>query len=154
MVFNLDCIFYIVEFHVYSSQRKHKFGIESGIKTNLGWDLTSNRVPIDSGTGLLVVVSVQRKCKSRGYRWVWGLFIITISSWVLVAVANSGNQNYLPKQGGGFNDIFVSEFTLTCSCYKPMKSLHVIGKEQICEWKSLTRRFFKEEIRTKIIISS
>ena len=47
----------------------------------------------------------------------------------------------LSRPGGHFIKRFVSVFT--DNCYKLLKSLHLIGWEQICQWKTLTKCLMK-----------
>ena len=44
--------------------------------------------------------------------------------------------------GGAFHQSILSVF-FTDNCYKLLKSLHLIGWEQICQWKTLTKRLMK-----------
>ena len=43
---------------------------------------------------------------------------------------------------GGISSSVLSVF-FTDNCYKLLKSLHLIGWEQICQWKTLTKRLMK-----------
>ena len=43
---------------------------------------------------------------------------------------------------GGISSSVLSVF-FTNNCYKLLKSLHLIGWEQICQWKTLTKRMMK-----------
>ena len=43
---------------------------------------------------------------------------------------------------GAFHQAFCKCF-FTDNCYKLLKSLHLIGWEQICQWKTLTKRLMK-----------
>ena len=43
---------------------------------------------------------------------------------------------------GGISSSVLSVF-FTDNCYKLLKSLHLIGWEQLCQWKTLTKRLMK-----------
>ena len=43
---------------------------------------------------------------------------------------------------GGISSSILSVF-FTDNCYKLLKSLHLISREQICQWKTLTKRLMK-----------
>ena len=49
---------------------------------------------------------------------------------------------YIPITWGGISSSVLSVF-FTDNCYKLLKSLHLIGWEQICQWKTLTKRLMK-----------
>ena len=54
----------------------------------------------------------------------------------------SSHLDAFKKHLGGISLSVLSVF-FTDNCYKLLKSLHLIGWEQICQWKTLTKRLMK-----------
>ena len=84
-------------------------------------------------------------CKSC-YKQVisWLLWIILYISIFLVTL-RSFNRRYglVVRAGGGGISSSVLSVIFTDKFYKLLKSLHLIGWEQICQWKTLTKCLMK-----------
>ena len=50
--------------------------------------------------------------------------------------------SFMKRCPGGISSSVLSVF-FTDNCYKLLKSLHLIGWEQICQWKTLTKHLMK-----------
>ena len=70
-------------------------------------------------------------CMQMSTRGLW----LAVCKWVRTGVRNcSGINNLATGPWGAFHLAF---------CHKLLKSLHLIGWEQICQWKTLTKRLMK-----------
>ena len=71
----------------------------------------------------------------------YGLVLI-IDTCARLTVNQKENDMYIRDNRGDRGQHFMN-LSVTDNCYKLLKSLHLIGREQICQWKTPTKHFMK-----------